>query len=139
MGQFRQRVVDTRKSRCIASTVVLVMVSLALSGCGCNLVGCADGLRVHLTSLPAVPVQVELLVAGIVQAAPLNATCSESTQCYQDIYFQTAATDRVSVRVTTSAGTRLTEFAKVVYAKSFPNGKGCSPTCLKATVTAIVP
>ena len=123
----------------VGALLLLATGMFALQGCGCNLVGCVDGLRVHLASMPVGSFQVELLVAGVVQSAPVEATCTGAVACYQDIQFRNFDTDHVSVRVTTSGGTRLTEFAKVNFSKSYPNGRGCTPTCRNATVTALIP
>ncbi len=114
---------------------------LALNACnyGCTLIGCADGLRVNLASMPVGAFQVELFVDGVLQPAPPEATCDGVTQCSQSITFQTRATNKVSVHVTTVAGTRITNLAPVSYAKSQPNGKGCDPTCYNAAATVPLP
>lgn len=118
-----------------------VLGALAFQGCstGCSLVGCVSGLRVHLAALPTGAFQVAVLVDGVVQDAPAEATCAGTTVCYQDILFTTTASERVSVRVTTATGSRVTEIANITYAKSRPNGSGCDPECRNATVTAQLP
>ena len=122
-----------------AKYLIVLTGSLLFTACGCNLVGCADGLRVRLDTLPTGAFQVELLVGGVVQPAPIEATCGGTSTCYQEVQFRNFNTDNVSVRVTTANGTRVTPFAKVVYTRSYPNGRGCGPTCRYATVTALVP
>jgi len=112
---------------------------LAISGCGCNLIGCADGLRVQLATMPVGAFQVELLVSGAVQPAPAEATCDGVKPCFQTITFQTRARDNVSVRVSTASGERVTNLPRISYDASRPNGKGCDPVCYNASVTVPIP
>lgn len=116
-----------------------LMITLGLQACGCNVVGCYDGLLVQLQPRPTGPYRVELLVDGVSQPAPPEATCTEVTGCFSGIVFRTRATDRVVVRVTTLAGTRDTAYPRLQYATQRPNGRGCDPTCHNATVTADLP
>ncbi len=106
-----------------------------LAGCGCNLVGCESGVRVHLAALPTGPFKVELIVNGGIEA---TRECSTDGQCQQDLFFETMAAT-FSVRVNTSTGARVTEFNGIRYTKSRPNGAGCDPECSSASVTAQVP
>jgi hypothetical protein len=110
-----------------------------LAACGCNLVGCAPGLQVHLRSLPVGAFRIELLVAGVVQPAPTSATCTGETECPQDFYFAAVDTDQLAIRVTTTAGTRVTDRPPVSYTTSYPNGRGCDPVCRRAVVIAELP
>lgn len=112
-----------------------VLAMSMLSGCGCDLIGCASALRVQLAGLPAVPFTVELIVNGNTVA---TTGCSTDGQCQQGVNFNTSPT-AFSVRVATQTGTRVTDFAGVRYTKSRPNGAGCDPECQTATVTAQVP
>lgn len=112
---------------------------LTISGCGCSLIGCADGLRVQLAAMPAGAFQVELLVSGVVQPAPPEATCDGASTCFQTINFQTRASDNVGVRVSTTAGVLMVNLPRITYETSRPNGKGCEPTCYNASVTVPIP
>ncbi len=118
----------------VVHAVALSMLAL-LSGCGCDLVGCVSGLRVHLAALPAGAFKVELVVNGGVAA---TRDCSIDGQCQQDVFFETSAT-AFSVRVVTNTGTRVTDFTGVRYSKVRPNGAGCDPVCESASVTARIP
>jgi hypothetical protein len=102
----------------------------------CTLIGCADPLAVHLSATPVGPFQVTLLVDGVVQA---EVTCPGVTNCRDVVFFQIAPTDRVSVRVTTATGTRVTDFAKITYTHRRVNGPDCPPDCLNAAITVQVP
>ena len=121
------------------ATRVSVLAVLALQGCGCNLVGCEDGLNVHLASLPAGAFQVELLVDGVAMPGPSAAVCAGTATCYQDIWFYQQKPQSGSVRVTTASGTRLTHFSNIKYEEGFPNGRRCGAACSNARVTAQLP
>jgi len=116
-----------------------VVALVSVQACGCNLVGCADGLLVQLPTQLNAPYRVELLVAGELQPAPAEATCSEGAPCYRDIMFRAYPTERVVVRVTTPLGTRDTAIPQIRYSTSRPNGRGCEPTCRNASVRADIP
>jgi hypothetical protein len=46
---------------------------------------------------------------------------------------------RVTIRVTTASGSRVTEVGNVEYRITRPNGPGCPPECLQATVVVELP
>ena len=101
--------------------------------------GCAfPGLSVRLTSLPTEPYRVELLVPGAEEPSYAY-ECDGGSGCRQHITFPELFPLRVWVRVTTAGSSLVTEFPNVDYAKSFPNGRSCGPTCVDATVTVEVP
>ena len=116
-----------------------VGATLGLQACGCNLVGCYDGLLVNFPSRPEGPYRIELFAAGVVQPAPLEATCTEARGCNSGIVFRTHATDDLVFRVTTSLGIRDTTVPRVRYTTVSPNGRGCGPTCSSAEVTVKAP
>jgi hypothetical protein len=116
-----------------------VVAALSLQACGCNLVGCYDGLLVDFADRPAGPYRIELFVGGVPQVAPPEATCTEAKGCYSGIVFRTQATDNLVLRVTTDVGVRETVFPHLTYTTASPNGKGCGPTCRSATVTVKAP
>lgn len=107
-------------------------------GTACTLIGCYNGIAVHLAALPSGPYKVEILVAG---AAPglYEYDCAGGEACQQDVFFPELVLDRIVVKVTTSLGSRITEIANPVYETSRPNGPDCSPLCRQASVTAQLP
>lgn len=111
---------------------------LGIQACGCDGVACIDGLFVSMTSLPAAPFKVELLVAGVVQASPEEATCNvgASRPCVQTVLFRMRPRDQVSVRVTTSTGVRTTDLPRINYSNE---GTGCSDCMGQAEVSVHVP
>ena len=125
-------------SRCVRSAVGTA-TALILQACGCNLVGCYDGLLVDFPSRPAGPYRVELFAAGVPQSAPPEATCADARGCYSGIVFRTHATDDLVLRVTTAIGVRDTAVPHVTYTTLAPNGRGCGPICRSAMVTAKAP
>jgi hypothetical protein len=119
----------------------MLAIAAALSNCGdfaggCNLIGCVNGLTVHLAAVPTGSWRVALLVNGVVQSEQV---CATAAQCPEGVHFATDATTGVSIRVTTESGTRTTGYAKLTYVASHPNGAGCLPECSNANVTADVP
>lgn len=119
--------------------VLCLGVLVSVQACGCDLVGCTDGLRVQLPAQLNAPYRVELLVAGERQLAPPEATCTDAAPCYHDIMFRTTPTERVVVRVTTPLGVRDTAIPRIKYSTSHPNGSRCEPTCRGATIRAEIP
>ncbi|MEO7998532.1 MAG: hypothetical protein ABI852_13865 [Gemmatimonadaceae bacterium] len=119
-------------------TIVFASFAVGMQACGCDGVACIDGLIVTMTSLPAAPFKVELLVAGQVQSAPEEATCSvgASRPCEKSMLFRTLQRDQVSIRVTTSSGVRTTDLPRINYKSS---SSGCSDCKGQAEVTANIP
>ncbi len=104
-------------SHFLKQAAALMAIMLASASCnltdslsGCTLIGCNNGLNVHLSTLPSGPITVEYLVDGVVQG---EANCGATAPCQQDYFFKTTATERVSIRVTTNTGARVTEFDRV--------------------------
>ncbi len=117
----------------------------ALSGCSifaphdCTLIGCLPGgLAVRLTSLPSGPYSVELRVPGAEQPFHVY-ECDGSSSCDHFIHSPRLNLRHVSIRVTTSAGSVVTDVPNVEYKRTWPNGRHCPPPCVNATVTAEVP
>ena len=113
--------------------------ALGIGSTHCTLIGCSDGVTVHLTSLPAGPYRVEILVGSGPGGVSYAYDCAGGSACLQDIFFPELVLDRIIVRVTTPLGTRDTEIANPVYASSRPNGPDCPPLCRQALVTAQPP
>ena len=90
---------------------------LGIGSTQCTLIGCTDGITVHLTALPTGPYRGEILGSG-----------PDGLSYTYDI-----------VGVTTPLGTRYTEIANPVYTTSGPNGQDCPPICRQASVTAQLP
>ncbi|MGV3708592.1 MAG: hypothetical protein ACO1Q7_07100 [Gemmatimonas sp.] len=122
----------------------IIFCGLALAGLpacddyevACTLIGCIDPLHVRFETVPEGPTQVVLLVDGAVQE---EMSCTGATNCANGVFFRSAPTARVSIRVTNSAGTRVTEFPTISYTHSRVNGPNCPPDCLNATITAKLP
>ena len=146
------------RTPCSGRSLLIVVLGIgALSGCSilepekvCTLLPCGHGLVVQLTSLPTEPHSGEVLMRGVPQ--PFSSyecnwdprclqesyECDGGPSCRQEIYFYRLTLPHISVRVTTSAGSLVTEFQNIVYRKTYPNGRSCDP-CPIATVTAEVP
>lgn len=112
---------------------------LGIGSTHCTLIGCTDGITVHLTTLPAGSYRVEILVGNGPGGLSYAYDCAGGPGCQQDIFFPELVLDRIIVRVTTPLGSRDTEIANPVYVTSQPNGPDCSPTCRQASVTAQLP
>lgn len=135
-----------RTPRSGRSLLVVALGIGALPGCSifepenCPLAGCSSGLTVQLTSLPTEPYSVEVLMPGTQQ--PFHSYECGTGSCLQEITFYYQAHEpilpHILVRVTTVAGSRVTEFPDVHYGRTYPNGRHCKP-CPDATVTAEVP
>ena len=123
----------------LPSMALSAVAALSAQACGCNLVGCYDGLLVDFADRPAGLYRLELFVAAVLQPAPPAATCTEAKGCFSGIVFRTHATDNLVLRVTTAVGARETVFQRIAYTTASPNGKGCGPTCRSATVTVKAP
>lgn len=95
--------------------VAFTLLAAGMQGCGCDAWGCLDGLRVMFDAAPTGPWQVELFVNGVVQAAPANASCDGGPQCGTVVRYNILPRDNVSVRITTNAGVRTTEFPRITY------------------------
>ena len=130
---------------CSGRSFLIVALGIgALSGCSifepeaCTLVGCSEGLTVRLTSQPTEPYRIELFTPGAQQ--PFHSyECDGGEGCSQGTHSSRLTVSQILVRVTTAAGSLFTEVPNVVYRKTYPNGRGCDPPCLSATVTAEVP
>jgi hypothetical protein len=120
------------------------LLTLILSACGifdpsgCTLIGCYDGLTIHLTALPNGPYRVEIFVVAP-GLQPSHVYDCPTGQCGQNLTFPDLNPDRAWVRVTTAAGERTIEFSSIVYEAHRPNGPDCSPTCRQATLTVDIP
>lgn len=105
----------------------------------CTLIGCESGVTVHLELRPTLAFRVEVFARSPDQQPAYVFECPNAGQCGQDIFFPGLIADRLFIRVTTAAGSRLTEIVQVQYQSSRPNGPDCDPDCRQATVTAAVP
>ena len=128
-------------------SLLLVALGLsALSSCSifapvdCTLIGCApDGsLTVRLASLPTGPYSVELRVPGTEQSFHVY-ECDGGPSCHHHIHSPRLNLRHVSIRVTTAAGSVVTNILDVEYERTWPNGHHCPPPCVNATVIAAVP
>jgi hypothetical protein len=118
--------------------------ALLLSACSsfgpdraCTLIGCSDGLTIRLaSSSPSYKIEVLSEETG----EPIPGRIFEcSGACPQQVFFNGLMAARLTIRVTTAAGSRITGISNVEYRISRPNGPGCPPECLQATVVAELP
>ena len=111
-----------------------------LAGCNgisgaCTLIGCDSGLVVLLAQAPTGPYRIEVFSR---EDAPHYAfDCAVPGQC-GDVRFVDYTPESVTIRVTTSAGTR-EQTAQPKYSVYRPNGPNCEPTCRSAAVTVALP
>jgi hypothetical protein len=110
---------------------------MAITGCGCDLVGCVDGLLVGFSRTPQTPWTVELLGDGVLLKATSAELCPAQGPCQTGVRFNTTAA-RAVVRVTTPLGVRDTELGDIEYAKT-SRGTGCAECRGQAQVVVEVP
>lgn len=109
-------------------------------GVVCTEIGCANGLTVRLPVLPSAPFKVELITSiGPDQIVSEAYECTAGNLCAQEFLFSDKTPSNATIRVTTSAGVRITEVANIMYRQSQPNGPACPPLCANATVVAQLP
>jgi hypothetical protein len=121
----------------------LMALLVALAACGdkvCTAAGCYTGLTVHLASKPTQPYRVEVSTDG----GPTPYTvyvydCPNPQACTQDPTFPAFIPERLSVRITVGAASRLDESVRPNWATAQPNGPTCPPTCRQATITVALP
>lgn len=97
----------------------------------CTEMGCDDALVVRFDRAPAGAYRVEAITAP--GAAPAVFECGAGETC-PAAYFPGLVAERVTIRVTTSAGVRTQEFTPD-YEPEYPNGRSCPAACQQATVT----
>ncbi len=119
------------------SLSVLSLGSLTLlSACGCNLVGCFDGLTVALSVAPVGGYRVEARVLG--SPAAFVFECPADQDCGARAFFADFTPEVAFITVITSRGTVQRE-VRPGYTTQQPNGKGCEPRCMQGTVTVESP
>jgi len=117
---------------------LVVTAPFVLDACGCDPTACIEGLMVQFTTAPAAPIQVELLVGGQVLGEPVSPYCGAPTGCNQFVFFKNAVPKLVTVRLKTTAGTRLIENVQPRYKKGRPN-RACGSDCLYGTINVPLP
>ena len=119
-------------------TALYAFAAATLAGCNpigaCTLIGCFDGLNVQFDRQPTGAYRVEAIVPG--DATPHVVECASGT-C-GPVMFEGLMPERVTIRVTTAAGTRSQEFTPK-YEAQYPNGRRCGAACRNATVTMQLP
>lgn len=110
----------------------------SLAGCNpigvCTGIGCFDGLNVRFYRRPTGAYRVEAIVPG--DATP-RVVEWPSGAC-GPVMFEGLMPQRVTIRVTTAAGTPSQEFTPK-YEAQYPNGRRCGAACHSATVTMQLP
>ena len=122
------------------TTFLNATAAVLLAGCNtistaCTLIGCDDGLAVQFTTAPSGAYRVEAITAGA--ATPAVFECGAGETC-PPVFFPDLEAERVTIRVTTSAGTVSREFTPE-YEDLYPNGRRCGAACRQATVTIQLP
>lgn len=116
------------------TTFLNATAAVLLSNCGpivgCTLIGCDNGLSVQLSGTPAGAYRVEAIADG---ADPVALECGAGQTC-PPVFFPGLQAAHVTIRVTTSAGTRSQAFTPD-YRDLYPNGRDCGAVCKQATVT----
>jgi hypothetical protein len=113
-----------------------------LAGCNgiingnCTLIGCASGLIVNLAQAPAGAYRIEVFSEP---GGPHYVfDCASAAQCGTSTMFTDYTPASVTIRVTTSAGTR-EQTAQPSYSINRPNGPDCGPECKQGQVTVALP
>ena len=128
---------------CFARRALPILLAM-VAGCGreslaCTLLPDMTGLTVELSSVPTGPYTVEVLVPT---SSPVSYVyrCDGGPSCRgARVFFPGLVTPFVTVRVTTSAGTRSTPYQRLSYTDSYPNGASCEPRTTSATIVAALP
>lgn len=114
----------------IPATAAVLLASCSSLTQACTLIACQDGLEVRFAQAPAGAYRVEAIVEG---AAPQAFDCADPALC-PGAFFADLRAERVTLRVTTAAGTHTQEFAPR-YETLYPNGRDCGGRCRQAAVT----
>lgn len=120
--------------RLVRRTAPLLFPFMA-AGCGCDLVGCVNGMRVQFDAPPAAPFRAELLVDGVVQPLPSGAQCAVGQSCEGALFFVTDHVGPAQLRVTTAAGVRTLALPPLRYR---PVDIGECETCRVADVVVVL-
>ena len=122
-----------RSNAIIQATAALLLASCnPITGGGCTLIGCYDGLVVELPASTVGPVRVEAW--SELRIAPQIFECVAGEVC-QYAVFPDFQGQNVTVRVTTDAGVHTQEFTGVEYEPQYPNGRRCGAVCEQAILT----
>jgi len=123
------------RRRLFAAGVALLAGCNGITG-GCTLIGCANGLIVNLAQAPTSAYRIE--VFAIESGPHFIFECANPAQCGPGAAFNDFMPEAVTIRVTTSAGTR-EETVHPTYDVSQPNGPNCGPECRQAQGTVALP
>jgi len=112
-----------------------------LAGCNgisgaCTLIGCDSGLIVALSQTPTSAYKIEVFSSP--EGPHYVFDCANPAQCGSEAMFNNYLPQSVTIRVTTTAGTR-EQTAQPAYSTSRPNGPNCGPECKQARVTVALP
>ena len=102
----------------------------------CTLIGCSSGLTVSLAQAPAGAYRIEVFSSP--NGPHYVYDCANAAQCGTTTMFTDYTPESVTIRVTTSAGTR-EQTAQPTYNVGRPNGPNCGPECKQAQVTVALP
>lgn len=124
----------------ILRNVPVVALILGMdAGCECTVVGCVNGVRVHLESQPTTSYSVQARPIGSADTVQIFVCQTRGSDCGNDVYFFNMHPPEVEITVTVGSASKVTYIVNIAYTKSRPNGSDCPPECRDATVTAQVP
>jgi hypothetical protein len=125
-----------------APSAILAAAAIMLAGSACanpfgacTLIGCTDGLRLTFDAPPPQGTVVEIVHFD---APPWRVECGVDTNCAVGIFFSDFTPSDLTVRVVTPGG-EVTESYQPTYQEHRPNGEGCGPECLNATILVALP
>jgi hypothetical protein len=124
-----------RRSLVTAGVALLAGCKGIINGT-CTLIGCNSGLIVALAQAPTSAYRIE--VFSTPDGPHYVFDCPNPAQCVPEAMFDDYMPASVTIRVTTSAGTR-EQTAQPAYSVSRPNGPNCEPECRQARVTVALP
>lgn len=116
----------------------LALLAAALASCNpfeprsCTLIGCRSGLTVQLNGTPTAP----FTVTAAAGSATESIVCDEASECA--LFFEDFTSPEVTISYESGDQTVQQTF-NPLYSRSRPNGEGCPPECLNATVVLGLP
>ena len=120
----------------MCARVSAVGALMLAGGCGCELVGCVNGLLVVLTPQPTSAYRVEVRPGGSQSMNVID--CPDPSACGGQAFFLDFFPADALVSVTTARGT-VTQNVRPSYTTSRPNGGRCDPVCRHGRVTVALP
>lgn len=108
-----------------------VCVLGAVSGCGCQLVGCMTGVRVVVTNAPAGGYTAFARSGSGNTLREVRVTCPGGQGCGDWLFLEGIDGAPVDLTISTATDTRYFRL-NPKFSKQQPNGASCGPTCFYA-------